>query len=104
MSYLKIIFIFILGLVVGGGLVRVLVRGKNPINVLTDYNRKRQEKKEKAKNKIVEFLAEKGRISHSDIAKQLKLKRTTVVRYLDELEQEGKAKQVGKVGQSVFYE
>jgi len=104
MSYLEIIFIFIIGLVLGGGLVWFLVRGKSPINVLAEYNKKRQEKKEKAKNKIVELLAEKGKISHSDIAKEFKLKRATVVRYLDELEQEGRAKQVGRVGQSVFYE
>ena len=71
---------------------------------LAEYNAKLQEKKDKSKAKILEiFGGGKSQISHKDISKALGFSRTSVVRYLDELEKEGKVKQVGKVGQNVAY-
>lgn len=65
--------------------------------------------KEKAehKAKILESfgMAQDGnvRISNDDVQKLLGVSDATAERYLDELEDEGKLKQVGKTGQSVFY-
>lgn len=70
---------------------------------LEEYRNKLQEKKEQAKVKILELLNLKQKISHKDVAKELGASRTTVVRYLDDLEKEGKVRQVGGVGQGVFY-
>ena len=70
---------------------------------LEEYNKKMQEKKEQAKEKIMELFESRGKISNSDAAKALGISRNTVIRYLDELEAESKVKQVGKTGQAVFY-
>jgi len=70
---------------------------------LAEYNQKLQEKKEQAKQKILDLLKSKGKISNSDAAKSLGLSSATIRRYFDDLEAENKVKQVGKVGQQVFY-
>ncbi len=70
---------------------------------LAQYNQKLQEKKEEAKNKILEMVAAQARISNHDVAKSLEVSSMSAVRYLDELEKEGKIKQVGKTGKKVFY-
>lgn len=55
------------------------------------------------KEKITAFLREKGEASNEEIRKYLGVSRRSVVRYLDELEREGKAEQVGKTGYTVIY-
>ncbi|MDP3882601.1 MAG: helix-turn-helix domain-containing protein [Candidatus Staskawiczbacteria bacterium] len=70
---------------------------------LEEYNKKMQEKKEQAKAKIMELLARKEKISNSEAVKNLSISSSSAVRYLDELEREGKVKQVGKTGKSVVY-
>ncbi len=70
---------------------------------LEEYNRKMQEKKEKAKEKIMELFSKKEKVSHKDVVVALNASKNTAVRYLDELEMESKIKQIGKTGQGVFY-
>jgi len=70
---------------------------------LVEYNQKLQEKKTQAKNKILELLKTKGKISNREVAEKLGISSASVRRYFDELEAGGKAKQVGKDGQKVFY-
>jgi len=60
-------------------------------------------KKELNKNKILEILQNNGELSNTDVRKQLNVSDRTTVRYMDELEKEGKVKQVGEVGRSVAY-
>lgn len=55
------------------------------------------------KEKITAFLREKGEASNEDIRKYLGVSRRSVVRYMDELEREDKAEQVGEIGHSVVY-
>lgn len=70
---------------------------------LADYHEKMQERKEQAKQKILQMLLEREKVSNKDIASALQISSRTTIRYLDELEKQGKAKQVGKTGKSVFY-
>ena len=70
---------------------------------IAGYLQKMQEKKEQAKVKIMEMLGKKKKVSNREVAKVLDVSSATVRRYFDELEAENKAKQVGKVGQSVYY-
>lgn len=70
---------------------------------LEEYNKKMQEKKEKAKEEIMELFAKKDKIDHGDVVSVLNVSKNSAVRYLDELEAEGKIKQVGKTGKAVFY-
>ena len=70
---------------------------------LTEYNQKLQEKKEQTKAKILEILKTKDKISNRKVTENLGISSATVRRYFDDLEAEGKVKQVGKRGRNVFY-
>ncbi|MFH1968095.1 MAG: hypothetical protein ABIJ84_01775 [bacterium] len=70
---------------------------------LEEYNQKLREKKNAAKNGIMEMVSVKGKISSSDIVSDLDISHTSAMRYLDELEKEGGIRQVGKTGRNVFY-
>ncbi|MBU1179691.1 winged helix-turn-helix transcriptional regulator, partial [Patescibacteria group bacterium] len=56
------------------------------------------------KQKILELLADKKKIANNDVEKLLGVSDATTERYLDELEKEGKIKQVGKTGKHVYYQ
>jgi hypothetical protein len=72
---------------------------------------KQAELKEENKRKILKFLEEKAlvadqdelKILNNDVEKLLGVSNATAERYLHELEKEGVLKQVGIVGQSVYY-
>lgn len=55
------------------------------------------------KEKVVTLLVEKGELSNSDIREALGVSERTAVRYMDELEREGKVEQVGNAGRGVIY-
>ena len=59
---------------------------------------------EEKKNKILELLKDKNKITNNDVEKLLNVSDASATNYLQELENEGKIKQVGKTGRSVFYE
>jgi len=70
---------------------------------LAEYNEKVQEKKEKIMAQILEMAKGGAKVSNREVAKKLGVARTSALRYLDELEKQGKLKQVGKTGVSVIY-
>ena len=70
---------------------------------LAEYNQKMQERKNQAKEKIMAMLEAKAKINNYDVAKSLNTSSASARRYLDELENEGKIKQVGKSGKKVYY-
>jgi len=59
--------------------------------------------KEARKQKALAMLADKPELSNSEIRKALGVSSRTAVRYLDELERDGKIEQVGAVGHAVTY-
>jgi len=59
--------------------------------------------KQENKEKILTLLAKNDKLSNSDICQALGVSSRTAVRYLDELEKEGKVEQVGVVGHAVTY-
>lgn len=61
------------------------------------------EEKEKNKETILNLLEREGKITNDQIEKVLGVSDTSVGRYLDELESEGKIKQVGETGRGVYY-
>ena len=72
---------------------------------------KEKTEKENNKNKILEFLkngltdsTNPLQITNNDVEKLIGVSDATAERYLNELEQEGKIKQIGLTGQSVHYE
>lgn len=67
-------------------------------------NETRQEKKQEKINKILTLFSEKSQITNDEVEKLLHVSDATATRYLDELEKEGKIKQVGKTGKHTHYE
>ncbi len=66
-------------------------------------NEAREENKEENKEKIMRFLQEKDEIRNNDVEQLLGVQDAMATRYLDELEKEGKIKQVGEEGRGVYY-
>ncbi|PIP27643.1 MAG: hypothetical protein COX30_00805 [Candidatus Moranbacteria bacterium CG23_combo_of_CG06-09_8_20_14_all_39_10] len=67
-------------------------------------NEKRTREKNERKEKILAFLKAKGKVTNNEIEKLLGVSDSTVTSYLDELEKESKVRQVGQIGQGVYYE
>ena len=65
---------------------------------------KQAEEKRHHKDAILNLLNTQGRLTNNQIERMLGISDATATRYLDELEKEGKVRQVGKTGQSVYYE
>src|SRR3989338_3978456 len=59
--------------------------------------------KEARKQKALAMFDDKSELSNAEIRKALGVSSRTAVRYLDELEREGKVEQVGKIGHAVTY-
>ncbi|MBU2219714.1 winged helix-turn-helix transcriptional regulator [Patescibacteria group bacterium] len=60
--------------------------------------------KQVSKQKIMAELGRVERVTNDDIQKLLGVSDATATRYLDELEKEGKIRQVGETGKYVYYE
>ena len=67
-------------------------------------NETRQEKKREKIDKILTLFSEKSQITNDEVEKLLHVSDATATRYLEQLEKEGKIKQVGKTGKGVMYE
>jgi len=59
--------------------------------------------KQARKQKIVDLLKQKREAGNEEIRKFLGVSSRTAVRYLDELEKQGRVEQIGRIGQSVTY-
>ena len=124
------VIIFVVGVVVGGGVVWVLA-GRKARKIeeetrkqlertekereeeerclaqskgLEEYNQKLAERKEKLKSRIFQLFDHAKEITNSDVGEALNIPSRSAVRYLEELEQEGKIRQVGDIGRGVRYE
>jgi Winged helix-turn-helix DNA-binding len=62
-----------------------------------------QDRKRKKRDKIMQELATKSKITNDEVEKLLHVSDATATRYLSALEKEGKIKQVGKTGHGVVY-
>lgn len=69
---------------------------------MSEQEQIKQERKEKI---LLALRNSKGnKIANNDVEKLVGVSDTTAERYLDELEKEGKIRQVGKTGKFVYYE
>ena len=59
--------------------------------------------KEARKQKALALFEEGKELSNAEIRKALGVSSRTALRYLDELEKEGKIEQVGKIGHAITY-
>lgn len=60
-------------------------------------------KKENGKAKILEEIGKNGKLANNDVENLLGVSDATATRYLDELEKEGKLRQVGETGRGAHY-
>lgn len=70
---------------------------------LEKYNKEAGVKKEEAQVKIMELLNGQDKISNNDVQKMLGVSDASATNYLNELEKQGKIKQVGGTGRGVYY-
>lgn len=82
----------------------------NRKKVMPELVQRQAKEKEENKQKILKFLSvrqaqdgEGARIVNNDVEKLLGVSNATAERYLAELEKEGVLKQVGDIGQGVYY-
>jgi len=78
-------------------------QGKEKIMGICEVTMESVVKKNERKERIVDLLRERGLLSNTELRAELGVSERSVVRYLDELEREGRAEQVGKTGQAVTY-
>lgn len=60
-------------------------------------------KKRENKENILALLAERKELSNSDVRETFGISDRSVIRYMDELEREGKVEQAGSTGRGVTY-
>ena len=63
----------------------------------------RTSQKEKRKAKVLELLGKHEELGNEDIRKALGVSARSVVNYMNELEDEGRAEQIGEAGHAVVY-
>ncbi len=99
------IYYILFGIIIGFALAKffVLNKRKKQYKALEVQNTKRTEEKEIRKQKIVESLKEKEKITNNEVEKMLGVSDATATNYLEELERDGKIIQQGKTGRAVFY-
>lgn len=101
MLYIIIILIII---------ILILILSRKKIKEIVVYQDARQKQREESKGKILKELTlrqtqgKEAKITNNDVEKLLGVSDATATRYLDELEKQGKVRQVGKTGRSVYYQ
>lgn len=100
MNFLLILIIFILAAILLLILfVQKETKGENIYSFVLDQTIR----KNKNKAKILELFRDKSELTNSDIREALGVSAASVVRYMDELENESKVEQVGGTGRGVAY-
>jgi len=94
MNYIVLIIVAVVGVALGV----YFARGRNGGLIAGQAKRKAENKE-----RILEFLRGKEKMANNDIEKLLGVSDATATRYMDELEKEGKVRQIGKTGNAVFY-
>ncbi|OGZ61377.1 MAG: hypothetical protein A3H51_01215 [Candidatus Spechtbacteria bacterium RIFCSPLOWO2_02_FULL_38_8] len=97
MNYLVL---FLSGFIFAIGILVFFKRRRQKVGIVATRSTKKAQNIEK----ILDLISQKEKITNDDIEKEVKVSHATATRYLDELEKMGRIKQVGKVGQAVYYE
>ena len=95
---LSLTIYLVIGIVVG------LLIGRNwKKGGMLKMNEERQEAKAEAKTKIMAMFSSQQEITNNEVQASLAVSDATVTNYLDELEKEGKIRQIGREGTNVRY-
>lgn len=96
------VWVFVIGVVLGMLAVWIIMRNKQAGGSL-DLIEKQAEQKAEHLQRIMQLLLNYDKITNEDVRKELGVSDATAVRYFDELEKQGKVRQVGKTGKYTFY-
>jgi len=91
---------YIIILIIGFALGWFISAQKKKISFIS----KQQEEKRRNKEAIYGFLETNHPLTNSDVQAMLDIPESTATRYFDEIEKEGKVRQIGKTGRHVYYE
>lgn len=94
---------FILGLIVGGLIVKLLDSRLRGSDTASNPNQEKIEQRQENLEKVLELARQNGGITNDDVEEALGVSDATAERYLQELEKAGKLVQVGGVGRAVRY-
>ena len=94
--YMKYLLILGIGLLLG----YVIFSHKNKGNFISAQT----EQKSENKKRILELFNNKHHLTNNDVEMSLGVSDATATRYLEELEKDGKVRQVGETGRHVNYE
>jgi len=109
MTLIYIAIAFILGLMFGRYSLRGLASksGGRSSEVMNELREEAHETIEKRTNKrkarVLALAQKQGRITNDDVEDMFCISNNTARNYLDQLEHEGKLKQVGTTGRGVYY-
>ncbi|MEX0998373.1 MAG: DUF6804 family protein [Thermodesulfobacteriota bacterium] len=84
-----------------------IISGRKKIDDVKNNNRfisEQSENKERNKKAILEIMKTQHPLTNDQVEQLLGISDATATRYFDELEKEGKVRQVGKTGRHVYYE
>ncbi|MDZ4221800.1 MAG: winged helix-turn-helix transcriptional regulator [Patescibacteria group bacterium] len=95
---MNMLFILLLGIAIG----LLIARGFTSPKIQKVVEERKSEKDTK-KERIMQYLKEHGEITNDQAEELVGVSDTTIYRYLEELEQEGKIRQIGAVGRGVKY-
>ncbi|MBI2063989.1 MAG: DUF977 family protein [Candidatus Yanofskybacteria bacterium] len=94
------IIYLVIGICIGVGVVLWLKRKKSNKSII----KTQAEEKKRNKEQILGLLETQHPLTNNHVEQLLGISDATATRYLEELEREGKVRQVGDVGSGVFYE
>ncbi len=100
MNYILLIIVGIAGIIIGSTFSSYAkVPADRDVNLFFEQSKR----KRKNKKRILEFLKNNEKITNNGVEKLCGVSDATATRYLDELEKEGKIRQIGTVGHTVYY-
>ena len=98
---MQIILILLIGAIVGFGIAMLFrTERESDTKLIGDL----VDKKTKNLKKLSDHFEKNPKITNDDVEALLGVSNSTAYRYLEELEERGKIRQVGKVGAGVYYE
>ena len=103
----KILLIFIFGAIAGGAAVKILdsrLHGNDKAEKPESLLKKQAREKDENKQSILGILETQSPLTNNHVEQLLGISDATATRYLEELEKEGKVRQVGETGRHVYYE
>lgn len=95
---------FILGLLVGGIVVWLVMRGRKSGAQFANPNAAEMEARRQNLAKVMALFEQKSEIANNDVERLLGVSNATAERYLNELERQGQIRQVLPRGKSVTYQ